>query len=239
MTHQVTTTIDLLHNVLWRYIDSWRVDHTGPWWEADLSVDIGCRLREGFGTQGSITVEKLPGFLRSWPPKTHFRRLGTDNPFPMKPGRGMRPDHFFRRPGTDGCEWILELKSWNLDGSRDRKNQVEACIERFEKDATKDWRSVSNYVFAFLAVNIPAQFGAKKRRHTYTSDEFLEALTEKLKNSNPLRKLTGDRGDVCAVVKKIDAEAAGAELVHCVATPRFRLSSHRPESIECEAFAHG
>ncbi len=65
-------SIDLLHKTIWRYIDRWRQDRAGPWWEADLSLDIGHGLRENFGKEELVSVKELPGFLKSWPPKHSF-----------------------------------------------------------------------------------------------------------------------------------------------------------------------
>ncbi|MBD0305309.1 MAG: hypothetical protein ICV76_02010 [Nitrospiraceae bacterium] len=39
-------SIDKLHRAIWGYIDCWKVDATGPWWEADLSMDIGLAWSE-------------------------------------------------------------------------------------------------------------------------------------------------------------------------------------------------
>ncbi len=150
----------------------------------------------------------------------------------------MFPDYFYRNPNTDTFEWIVELKNWTLDGSVKLERQVEKCIEEFEKDARKNWKTASPYVFVFLAVNIPAHFAEIRGRNKYMPEEFLGEILKRLRNSDPLRTLGDEkRGDACAVIKRIDAEAASAELVGCVATPGFKECPHRPEGLQCEGFA--
>jgi len=85
-----STSTGKLHDVMWQYIDTWRQDPTGPWWEGDLSLDIGGLLRAKLAQERHVTVKNLPGFLSHWPPNTPFRRLGTENHFRGR-GRGDVP----------------------------------------------------------------------------------------------------------------------------------------------------
>ena len=222
--------IDMLHRAMWSYIDFWRGDRTGPWWEADLSLDIGCMFKETFGKKDPVEVKPLPSFLGAWPQKTVFRRFGTNNHFPTKSGRGMLPDHYYRNPNTDTCEWIVELKVCSLGGSK-LENEIEGCIKALESDAQKcrKWieEGKSKYAFFFLAANIPAEF---EQPPTYTPDQFLEELMSRLANSDDFRvAAAGDKVDLCVAIKRIDA--LGAELVGLKATPRFRESPHLPQGV--------
>lgn len=73
----MTDSIGKLHRAIWIYIDRWQADQTGPWWEADLSLDIGLALNEVF-TRQTVKVANPPPFLQAWP-SVQFRQFGSNN----------------------------------------------------------------------------------------------------------------------------------------------------------------
>lgn len=227
-------SIDVLHAVIWEYINTWRKDETGPWWEGDLSQGIGGLLRKRVADEGHVTIKSLPGILSHWPPNTLFRRLGTENHFPGA-GGGMLPDYSYRKLGADSCEWVVELKVWSFNGARKLDTYVDRNVKVFEKDANKYPRErpeLALYAFLFMAVNIPARF-SDSRRNKYSPEEFVEELVKRLKASADLDKFArAGGGDLCVVVKTIDADARRAELTRCLATRHFGESPYRPPDID-------
>lgn len=220
--------IDRLFAKVWRYVDEWRGDPTGPWWEADLSLDIGFKLREELGREMPVAFNR-PDFLRTWPPGTPSRKLGTQNHFRGADGRGRLPDFSFRGIGNDVCEWTVELKLWSLDGAQRLEKQVSGCLAGLTDDAQKCLDSQASWrnALLFLAVNIPAKFEGIRR---YSPEQFLESLVRglcELRQFPPgsLFNFLGEDGaDLCVVAKTIDAGYQGAELVACLVSPRFGAS---------------
>lgn len=195
----ITDSIHTLHRAIWSYIERWKNDPTGLWWEADLSLDIGRALVDTFSHQEKVKVANPPSFLGAWP-SVHFRRLGTNNYFrstrkaadrlekeqevPQKPlGGWLYPDYYYRKPETDDCEWIVELKLWSVNGNALEKAQVDGAITGFKADAKK-WSGQETYPFIFLAVNIPGHFQrAPRSRHTYLPNDFTRGLINEVRNS--------------------------------------------------------
>jgi hypothetical protein len=175
---EFTQPIQTLHSAMWTFIDQWGTDPAGPWWEADLSFDIGQVLMTAFAKQPHeklVELERPPSFLKSWPQPIKFRRLGTNNYFratgwttPREREqeiqsdnrvRGKWPDHYYRQPGKDRCDWVVELKLWSVDGTKKLADEVKGCVSGLERDAEK-WtkQDISDYAFCFSAVNTPENF---------------------------------------------------------------------------------
>lgn len=194
-------SIKKLHEAMWGYIREWQVDPTGPWWEGDLSLDIGRALVETFGCKESIEIDNAPSFLQAWPPVC-FRRLGINNYFGRRKEQGLTgettrggryPDYFYRKAGTDDddCDWKVELKLWSVDGNCSLEKQVQGAIKGFNADASK-WKDKETYPFIFLAVNIPDRFErARKARHTYKPEDFVQKLMYEVSHSADFRALNG------------------------------------------------
>ncbi len=241
----MTDSIDKLHRAIWDYIDRWQINRAGPWWEADLSLDIGLALSKVFG-QGTVEVANSPSFLEAWPPTfPQFRQFGSNNyfrsnrktaespeveqeAFPKRVGGGRFPDFYYRKGKSDDCEWVVELKLWSVNGNRDVKLEVRDALKGLTEDSTK-WGGDRTYPFVLLAVNIPSQFAQGRRRHTYTPDDFAQRLVNGVRSSTEFQKLNS-QGDGVVVIKSIDETSA--RLVSCLATSRFANSSWRPEKVE-------
>jgi hypothetical protein len=213
-----------LHLTMWQYISSWSRDETGPWWEADLSLDIGCLLKQSFASESSMRVTNLPAFLGGWPGNTRFRRFGSENHFPNPPDRGLYPDFLYRRPDSDECEWILEIKLTALDWAQKRESQAKSFVQSFERDVTKcreQWSKWAAYAMVFFAVTFPAKANHSGRKR-YGPEDFRAVVTERLRASPALGIFVNEkRGDLCVVIKTIDTDAREVALVSCLATTRF------------------
>jgi len=150
----------------------------------------------------------------------------------------MFPDHSYRKPGADFCEWVVELKVWSLNGANKLDTEARACVELVEDDAKKcrGWPEGAPYTLLFLAVNVPAKFYGR-RQNKYSSEEFVDELVKKMKASPGLGRFARDAlGDLCAAVKTIDTGANTAGLSRCLATQGFAESPHRPQGVDYSPF---
>lgn len=240
----MTDSIDKLHRAIWDYIDRWQIDRAGPWWEADLSLDIGLALSKVFG-QRTVEVANSPSFLEAWPRTfPQFRQFGSNNYFrsnrktaeppdveqEVSPKRGGRfPDFYYRKGKSDDCEWVVELKLWSVNGNSSETDQVDGALKGLNGDAAK-WSGKETYPFVLLVINIPSEFDrASHARLTYTPDDFAQRLVNGVRSSTEFQKLNS-QGDGVVVIKSIDETSA--RLVSCLATSRFANSSWRPEKVE-------
>ena len=240
----MTDSIDKLHRAIWTYIDHWQTDQTGPWWEADLSLDIGLALNKVFGQEEPVKVDNLPSFLGAWP-RVQFRQFGSNNYIrsnretveasevkqeasPKRVGGGRFPDYYYRKGESDDCEWVVELKLWSVNGNRQKEMEVAGALKGLNDEAVK-WCGKETYPFVLLAINIPSQFEQGRRRHTYKPDDFAQLVVNEVRSSAEFQELN-NQGDGAVVIKSIDETSA--RLISCVATSRFANSPWRSEKIE-------
>ncbi|MFQ5667877.1 MAG: hypothetical protein ACE5I7_15800 [Candidatus Binatia bacterium] len=157
-------TVARMHRAMNEYVDSWRRDPAGPWWEGDLGGQLYGILERHFPRVSPTTLATAPSFLARWRAPL-FHRLTAEFHVPGG-GKGIYPDFSYRGPQGDGFDWVLELKiaSMTRVATSDVQKQASELIN-YMLDDVRRWaaREDTRYVLSFAAVNAPDVLETRQR----------------------------------------------------------------------------